>query len=153
MTEGFAIHEIITDEQNVPVDCRFLDVNPAFERLTGLKCEDVVGKTLNQVLPGEGQKWLTQYGSVALTGEAIQFENYSPSLKRHYEVLAYSPAPRHFATIFMDISAHKPAEEAIVQLNASLEQRVAERTDEVQQRANQLRALTVELSQADSHFY
>jgi PAS domain S-box-containing protein len=149
MTEGFAIHEIVTDEQNIPVDYRFLDINPAFERLTGLKRENVVGKTFNEVLPGEDPKWLHMFGSVALTGEAIQFENYSPVLERHYEVLAYSPASRHFAVIFMDISARKQAEEALNELNASLEQRVEERTAEVQRLADQLRALAVDLSQAE----
>lgn len=113
MTEGFAIHEIITDEQNTPVDYRFLDINPAFERLTGLKRDDVVGKTLNEVLPGEDPKWLRMYGAVALTGEPVQFENYSPALDRHYEVMAYRPAPRQFAVIFMDITERKQVEEAL----------------------------------------
>ena len=39
MTEGFGIHEIIYDENGKPCDYRFLDINPAFERLTGLKTE------------------------------------------------------------------------------------------------------------------
>ena len=51
MTEGFALHEIICDEAGKPCDYRFLEINPAFERLTGLKREEVVGKTLSQVLP------------------------------------------------------------------------------------------------------
>ncbi|RPJ51983.1 MAG: PAS domain S-box protein, partial [Acidobacteria bacterium] len=52
MTEGFALHEIVTDEQGRPVDYRFLDVNPAFERLTGLKRADVLDKRVLEVLPG-----------------------------------------------------------------------------------------------------
>ena len=44
MTEGFALHEIITDEQGRPCDYRFLEVNPAFERLTGLKRNDLIGR-------------------------------------------------------------------------------------------------------------
>jgi len=121
MTEGFAIHEIITNEQDVPVDWRFLDINPAFERLTGLKREDVIGRTHNEVLPGDDPKWLLMYGAVALTGEPVQFENYSPALKRHYEVLAYRPAPRQFAVIFMDITERKQAEQRLFETNQRLQ--------------------------------
>ena len=113
MTEGFALHEIIIDETNTPVDWRFLAINPAFERLTGLKREEVVGKTHNEVLPGDDPTWLHMYGTVALTGAPVQFENYSPALKRYYEVLAYCPAPRQFAVIFMDITERKQVEEAL----------------------------------------
>ncbi len=45
MSEGFALHEIICDEEGRPCDYRFLEVNPAFERLTGLKAEEVLGRT------------------------------------------------------------------------------------------------------------
>ncbi len=113
MTEGFALHEIITDDQGRPCDWRFLDVNPAFERLTGLRREDVIGRTHNEVLPDDDPKWLRLYGAVALTGEPVQFDNYSPALQRHYEVLAYRPAPGQFAVIFMDITERKHAEERI----------------------------------------
>jgi PAS domain S-box-containing protein len=121
MTEGFAIHEIITDEAGRPCDYRFLDINPAFERLTGLKRESVVGKTQNEVLPGNNQEWIRKYGETALTGEPIHFEDYSPPLKKHYEVFAYRPAHRQFAVIFMDITERKEAELALAQANISLQ--------------------------------
>jgi PAS domain S-box-containing protein len=113
MTEGFAIHEIITDDAGCPVDFRFLEINPAFERLTGLTHEQVVGKTHNEVLPGDDPKWVEMYGAVALTGTPAQFSNYSPALRRHYEVYAFRNAPGQFAVIFLDISDRKAAEEAL----------------------------------------
>jgi len=116
MTEGFAIHEIITDADGQPVDYRFLDINPAFERLTGLKRADVVGKTLSKVLPGEDPKWVRMYGSVALTGEPVHMENYSPLLQRYFEVFAYCPASHQFAVIFMDITERKKSEARIARL-------------------------------------
>ena len=48
MNEGFALHELLYDESGEPCDYRFLDVNPAFERLTGLKRQDVVGRTVSR---------------------------------------------------------------------------------------------------------
>ncbi len=120
MTEGFALHELVLDDQGNPVDYRFLDINPAFEKLTGLKREDVINYTLNEVLPGDDPKWLEMYSRVALTGEPLQLENYSPALQRHYDVLAYRPAPLQFAVIFMDVTERKHAEEA---LQASLHEK------------------------------
>ena len=113
MSEGFALHEIVCDEQGMPVDWRFLEVNPAFEKLTGLKRGDVVGRLMTDVLPQEDRRLVKICGEVALTGHPIHFENYAPSLKRHYEVFAYRPAPRQFAAIFMDITERRKAEEEI----------------------------------------
>ncbi len=116
MTEGFALHEIICDEKDEPYDYRFLDINPAFERLTGLKKEDVIGKTHNEILPGDDPRWVKEYGDVAITGKPTHFENYSPALRKHYEVFAYRPAPRQFAVVFMDITERKRHEEKIAKL-------------------------------------
>ena len=118
MTEGFALHEIICDEKGEPFDYRFLDINPAFERLTGLKREDVIGKTHNEILPDDDPRWVKEYGTVALTGKPVKFENYSPALKRHYEVFAYRPAPHQFAVLFMDITGRKEIEDALRKENA-----------------------------------
>ena len=113
MGEGFALHEIICNEQGQPCDYRFLEVNPAFEALTGLSRHDVVGKQITKILPNDDPKWVEIYGKVALTGEPVQFDNYSPALKRHYEVYAYRPAPMQFATIFLDVTDKKRSQDQL----------------------------------------
>jgi PAS domain S-box-containing protein len=110
MTEGFALHEIVCDDKGVPCDYRFLEVNPAFERLTGLKQETVVGRLMSEVLPNDDPSWVRKYGEVALTGRSVHFQNYSTQLKRHYEVFAYCPAPRQFAALFLDVTERKRLE-------------------------------------------
>ena len=114
MTEGFALHEIITDAAGRPVDYIFLDVNPAFERLTGLRRSGVVGRHVREVLPDIEPYWIEAYGRVALTGEPLTFERYYPEpLNRWFEVYAYRPAPLQFAVVFMDITLRKGTEEAL----------------------------------------
>ncbi|MCP4660065.1 MAG: PAS domain S-box protein [bacterium] len=113
MLNGFALHEIICGADGKPCDYRFLQVNPAFERLTGLNAEDVVDQTVRDVLPGIEQHWIEFYGKVALTGEPIHFESYTKVLDRYYEIVAFRPAEGQFATIFTDVTERKQVEEAL----------------------------------------
>jgi PAS domain S-box-containing protein len=120
MTEGFSLHEIITDERGDPCDYRFLEINPAFERLTGLKRENLIGRRLREVLPNEDPQWIEQFGRVALTGQPAHFENYSPALNKYYQVLAYQPAPRQFAVVFSDVTERKRQEAELHRYNRTL---------------------------------
>ena len=113
MGEGFALHEIICDESGQPCDYRFLDINPAFEKLTGMRREDVVGRTFRQILPDEHPKWIDVYGRVALSGESLNFEEYSQALGKHFRILAYCPVPGQFAAVFLDVTEHKRYEAAL----------------------------------------
>jgi PAS domain S-box-containing protein len=113
MLDGYALHEIITDAAARPVDYRFLDINPRFEKFTGLS-RDIIGKTVLEVLPGTEPHWIETYGQVALTGNPVSFEDYSGAVGgKWFEVVALRPAPRQFATIFHDITSRKHAEEAL----------------------------------------
>lgn len=114
MADGFALHEIICDRDGGPVDYRFLNVNPAFERLTGLSAAQVVGRRILEVLPETEPVWIESYGKVALTGEKMSFEHFSKGVGRHFEVKAYSPKPGQFACIFSDITEHKRIEESLL---------------------------------------
>jgi len=101
MINGFALHEMIYDDAGNPIDYRFLEVNPAFETITGLKREDIVGKKVTEVIPGVEQKWIDRYGHVAKTGESTKFIHYSDRFKKEFYVEAYSPRPDQFAVNFI----------------------------------------------------
>jgi PAS domain S-box-containing protein len=121
MIDGFALHEIICDANGIPVDYRFLEVNPAFERLTGLRSENVIGKTALEVMPNLEPYWIEVYGNVALTGRSTFYENHSKELARYFEVSVYCPRPKQFATVMVDITERKQAEEGVQQRVTQLE--------------------------------
>jgi PAS domain S-box-containing protein len=123
MLDGFALHEIVCDAEGEPVDYRFLAVNPAFERMTGLKAGDIVGRTVLEVLPGTEKHWIETFGKVALSGKPVAFENYTAELDKHFKVNAFSPAAGQFVSIIVDITESK---RAALQLAESEARRLAE---------------------------
>jgi diguanylate cyclase (GGDEF)-like protein/PAS domain S-box-containing protein len=113
MISGCALHEMIPDRTGTPCDYRFLEINPAFERMTGLTREQVIGKRVLEILPETEALWIERYGRVVLTGEPAHFEGYSRSFDKHFEVLAYQIRERQFAVTFTDITERKRVEERL----------------------------------------
>ncbi len=109
---GVAHHELIVDEKNKPVDYRFLEVNRAFEKLTGLAAVNIVGKTAREAIPGIEKStfdWIAFYGKIALEGGNESFEQYSEPLKKWYKGQVHSEETGRFTTIFLDITEYKLA--------------------------------------------
>jgi PAS domain S-box-containing protein len=122
MYDGFALHEIICDETGMPVDYRFVAVNPAFERIMNLKSEQIIGRTVLELLPSTEKSWIETYGKVALTGEPLSFEDFSAGIDKHLEVTAFSPDQGQFACIFVDITERKQSQKEQEKLQAQLNQ-------------------------------
>ncbi len=130
---GFCIIELKFDSDNRSIDYRLEEINPAFERQTGL--HGAAGKWVSEAAPGLERHWFDLYGSVALTGEAIRFENFAGVLGggRWYEVHAFPAGnlgDNRVAVLFNDVTARKVAEERLRELNTTLEASVIERTAE-----------------------
>ncbi|MBI5557100.1 MAG: PAS domain S-box protein [Deltaproteobacteria bacterium] len=116
MLNGFAYHRIIVDEQNVPLDYIFLEVNSAFERKTGLVREQIIGRRVTEALPHireDDFDWIGVFGKVALTGEAVYFDQYIPKLNKWFSFAAYSPEQGFFAVVIRDITLSKQAEQKL----------------------------------------
>jgi PAS domain S-box-containing protein len=112
MSEGLAYCRMLFEGER-PVDFVFLDVNPAFDTVSGLK--DVVGKTVSEVLPGfqtSDPGILERYGKVARLGAPDSFETYVKSIGQWFDISVYSHAPGTFVTVFDNITGRKRAEEA-----------------------------------------
>ena len=117
--EGFCVIEVLLDDEGRPRDYRFVEMNPAFVKQTGLV--DVVGRTAREVVPGLEQHWIDIYGEVARTGEAIRFENSAPSMGRWFDVFAFRTGEHQVALLFTDVSAQRAAEIERERLVAELE--------------------------------
>jgi len=85
--EGFCTIEVLFDRNEKPVDYRFLQISPSFERQTGIK--NAAGRRMREIAPEHEEHWFEIYGRIALTGEPMRFENEAKQLGRWYDVYAF----------------------------------------------------------------
>lgn len=139
--EGFCVIEVIFNERDEPVDYRFLEINPAFERQTGLP--DARGRTVRSLIPGHESHWFEIYGRVAVTGQPIRFEHGAAQLGRWYDVYAWRHGPpegRQVGVLFRDVTARRQVEEQGRRHREELEEAVERRTRELSQSHRQAAA-------------
>ena len=137
--EGFCVLEVLVDEGGAPVSYRYLETNPAFARHTGLA--DAAGKTVHELAPDIEDHWVEAYGRVAETGRRTRFVGESPALGRWFEVDAFrigAPDQRRVAVLFTDVTQRVEDEREIRRLNATLEARVAKRTQQTRRLSERL---------------
>ncbi len=112
MDEAYYVIEMLFDGENKPVDYRFLESNPAFEKLTGL--QNAAGKTVRELVPEIEAFWIGKYGGVALTGEPARYSNCVAGLRnRWYDGYAFrlgGEESRLVAIIFSEITERKRRE-------------------------------------------
>lgn len=109
--EGFCIIEVRFNQDSKAVDYRFLEVNPAFERQTGIK--NATGRWMREIAPQHEEHWFEIYGEIARTGESRRFENPAKELGYYYDVYAFrygNPGENKVALLFKDISERKKYE-------------------------------------------
>ena len=138
--QGFCIFEMIFDAAGKAVDYRFLEMNPMFERHTGLV--DAAGRTARELLPGLDDFWFETYGRVALTGIPARFENEAPAMGRWFDVYANrigGPDSRKVALLFSDVSARKRSEEELRRLADDLAEADRRKTEFLATLAHELR--------------
>jgi PAS domain S-box-containing protein len=121
LDEGFCVIEVLFDEEGQAYDYRFLDVNPAFIKQTGLA--DPVGKTIRQMVPEHEAHWFETYGRIARTGEPLRFQGPAVMMGRYYDVFAFrigQMQENKVAILFKDIIERKRTEEALEQTRTML---------------------------------
>jgi PAS domain S-box-containing protein len=110
--EGFCTIEVLFDENSRAIDYRFLDVNPAFGKHTGIR--DAKGRRVREIIPHLEEHWFDFFGQIALTGEPARVQNQVAELRHWYDVYAFrvgNVEERKVAVLFNDITERKMAEE------------------------------------------
>lgn len=122
MKEGVAIHKVILNEAGEPVDYVIIDINPAYEKNTGITLEAARGSLGSKLYQQKEAPYLKIFSDVAITGKDYEFETYFAPLKKHFRISVTSPGHLMFATIFLDITAIKEKEMQLQKTITSLEQ-------------------------------
>lgn len=107
---GYAYHKILCDQEGIPIDYEFIEVNGMFEQLTGLNKREILGKKITDILPDilkSNFDWIAYYGDVALNGTEKEFEQYSEPLHKWYRINVVSTEKGYFVTTFVDITKEK----------------------------------------------
>jgi len=141
MLDGFAFCRMVFDEQNTPIDFVYLEINDAFERITGLKRDVVVGRRVTEAIPGiekANPELFEIYGRVSLTCQEERFEIFFKPLNLWLFVSVYCPQKGYFAAVFEDITERKKTGEALSRANEELEERVRKRTEQVSRERQRL---------------
>lgn len=111
---SFAYHKAIFDEDGKMIDYIFLDVNKAFEKMTGLKREEVINKRLVEDITknrSHALEWVREYEKIVYEKKSIEFEKYSKIFNRHFMVRGFYAEDDCFVTIFLDKTAEKKIQE------------------------------------------
>ena len=104
-----ALHEIVLDDKGNPVDFIFLEANSAYEEITLLKSEEIIGKKGSEVIPNLEERWSKTYGEVALSGTSKTIVDHSEYLNKYWEVKVFSPQKFQFAVLLKDITEERNA--------------------------------------------
>jgi PAS domain S-box-containing protein len=113
MAEGVALHEMVRDDTGKAVDYRILHVNPAYAQQTGIPRERANNALASELYEGGAPPYLREYEEMLGSDRPLFFETYFPPLKKYFSISAICTKPNQFATVFLDITKRKQAEEEL----------------------------------------
>jgi PAS domain S-box-containing protein len=113
LSDGFYLSQILYDDRGDPADYRYLEVNPTFEQVLGLRRDQIVGKRYRELVPVDTTQWLDNYCRVARTGEPATYEFYSAEYKKYFETYAYKTAIDQISVFVRDVTDRKNTEQAL----------------------------------------
>ena len=107
INDGFCFAVRLPGER---VDFRYVETNPAFERLTGLK--DAAGHTMRELVPAVEEDTMARYARVAEGGGTENFTAFGFDKEFAVEAVA-TGQPGEIAVLFRDVTTARCAETAL----------------------------------------
>ncbi len=108
LPQAFARHRIVTGDDGNPLDYIFLEVNAAFEEMSGFSKDKILGEKASAILPcfkKDGFDWTSVYDKTNSDGDSVSYEQYLEPLDRWYEITDYSGDPGNFSLVIRDVTA------------------------------------------------
>lgn len=100
--EGLAICELILEQNGKPCDYRYLEVNPAFEKIIGIIGHQIRGKTRRELGPID-RDLLELFGEVVRTGETVSQAEYSSESGNWFGLKVFGLGGKKFAFLFTGV--------------------------------------------------
>lgn len=110
LINGFVYFEGVNDDHGKIIDYRIIEVNSAFENLTGLSKRELRGRRVSEAVFSSlcpALDWFEIFNDVPRSKQASKIECFFPRLEKWFLISAYSPQPGFYALILSDISEHK----------------------------------------------
>ncbi|MDD5311966.1 MAG: PAS domain S-box protein [Dehalococcoidia bacterium] len=115
MLDGFVIFETVYDDSDDVTDARFLEVNPAFEKIVGLKANDVIGKTMWEVFPTMRLSTVDIWKKMLRERKAIHYEEYYlRTMDKYFRITGFCPKRGRYAIMFSDVTERKKVTERLI---------------------------------------
>jgi len=122
MVSGATVLEVLDrDQSGRIIDARVLEVNKAFERLTGVPSHQAVGRSIRQIWPETKNFWLDKIGQVMRTRQSIAVEGFHPELEKNFLMTVYWLDDQRVGTTFIDISDQKKIQHTLDKARQTLE--------------------------------
>jgi diguanylate cyclase (GGDEF)-like protein/PAS domain S-box-containing protein/putative nucleotidyltransferase with HDIG domain len=113
MQEGFALWETLYNSEGEPADYRFINVNPAFEKILQVKKREIIGRLLSETSLGFENYWLDSFDQVVRTMQPYNFEGYNGTIQCYLETFIFTPGDNLLAALFIDVTRRKMVEKQL----------------------------------------
>ena len=113
MGQGYGEVEIVRDADGRAVDHRYVEINPAYERLVGIPAAQARGRLASEIIPGLEPSLHEAFGRIARGGVPEQFEVAVGPLDCWFSVFAYPQGGDRLILLYEDVTDRKRAETAL----------------------------------------